>query len=61
MDSRQTQKQKDDNRANQCNMEHQPSGPGREREYGGTGDKPDLDNHAQQKDPNSGRYTAPKK
>ncbi|XP_029344662.1 uncharacterized protein LOC100575965 [Acyrthosiphon pisum] len=42
----------DANRTNQCNKDHSKTGPGRPHGYQGKGDKADLDNRAQQKDPN---------
>lgn len=40
------------NRTNQCNPTHKPTGPGHNAGYGGTGTKPDLNNHANQTNPN---------
>jgi len=45
-----------DNRANQLNPNHAPSGPGRPAGYRGTGTKFDLDNHANQLNPNNPLY-----
>lgn len=36
------------NKGNVCNENHKKSGPGRPAGYHGTGDKADLDNHANQ-------------
>ena len=47
------EKQVLDNRANQLNPNHVPSGPGRPAGYHGAGTKFDLDNHANQLNPNS--------
>lgn len=41
----------DGNRTNQCNPNHEKTGPGRDHGYKGTGDKADLDNHGNQKNP----------
>ena len=35
-----------DNRTNQCNPTHQPTGPGRSAGDGGAGTRADLNNHA---------------
>ncbi len=58
MDKQQEQQQpqqsaQDLNRTNQCNPTHTPSGPGHKSGYDGTGIKVDLDNHANQKNPNN--------
>ncbi|KOC65028.1 hypothetical protein WH47_04618 [Habropoda laboriosa] len=37
-----------DNRANQCNPNHDKTGPGHKAGYQGAGTKADLDNHALQ-------------
>lgn len=44
------------NRTNQCNPNHQPSGPGRTAGYGGEGTKSDLNNHTNQENPNNTNY-----
>jgi len=44
------------NRTNQCNPTHTPSGPGHQAGYKGDGTKADLDNHANQKNPNHPEY-----
>eukprot|EP01132_Coremiostelium_polycephalum_P003929 gene3929-4905_t len=41
-----------DNRSNQCNPNHKPSGPGRSSGYSGSGTKADLNNHSNQMNPN---------
>jgi len=46
------------NRANQCNPTHTPSGPGRQSGYHGSGSKADLNNHANQLNPNHGQFKA---
>lgn len=45
-----------DNRTNQCNPNHEKTGPGREAGYHGTGTKADLDNHGNQLNPNNPQY-----
>jgi len=45
-----------DNRANQLNPNHPPSGPGRPAGYRGTATKFDVDNHANQLNPNNPLY-----
>lgn len=50
-----------ENRTNQCNPNHQPTGPGHQAGYQGAGTKPDLNNHANQLNPNNGLYQPPKK
>lgn len=42
-----------ENRTNQCNPTHKPTGPGHDAGYQGAGTKDDLDNHANQKNPNN--------
>lgn len=44
-----------DNRANQLNPNHVPSGPGRSAGYHGAGNRADLNNHANQLNPNNHR------
>jgi hypothetical protein len=46
----------DDNYANQCNPNHEPTGPGHDAGYGGDGSQADLDNHANQMNPNNDAY-----
>ncbi|OXA49874.1 uncharacterized protein LOC110854730 [Folsomia candida] len=41
-----------DNKANQCNPNHGPTGKDRAAGYEGKGDEADLDNHANQLNPN---------
>jgi len=48
------QGQKD--RTNQCNPTHAKTGPGHQAAYGGTGTRSDLNNHANQGNPNNPRY-----
>lgn len=50
-----------DHKAKQQNPNNKETGPGRDAGYKGKGDKPDLDNHGNQKNPTSDKYTAPKK
>lgn len=50
-----------DNRTNQCNPTHQPTGPGRSAAYGGAGTRADLNNHANQMNPNNPSYGGGKK
>lgn len=38
-----------ENRTNQCNPNHEPTGPGHKAAYEGAGTKDDLDNHSKQK------------
>lgn len=45
-----------DNRANQLNPNHAPSGPGRPAGYQGEGTLADLNNHANQLNPNHPLY-----
>ncbi|KAK9304457.1 hypothetical protein QLX08_004222 [Tetragonisca angustula] len=45
-----------DNRANQRNPNHTPTGPGHKAGYHGTGTKADLDNHSNQMNPNNPLY-----
>jgi len=45
-----------DNRANQLNPNHVPSGPGRPAGYRGLGTQTDLNNHANQMNPNNLLY-----
>ncbi|GLH07860.1 Uncharacterized protein GBIM_13264 [Gryllus bimaculatus] len=45
-----------DNRTNQCNPNHSPTGPGHKSGYQGTGTKADLDNHSKQLNPNNPQY-----
>ncbi|KYN01940.1 hypothetical protein ALC62_07243 [Cyphomyrmex costatus] len=45
-----------DNRTNQCNPNHKPTGPGHKAGYQGSGTKADLDNHSQQLDPKNPKY-----
>ncbi|XP_015586798.1 uncharacterized protein LOC107263763 [Cephus cinctus] len=47
-----------DNRGKQCNPTHTPSGPGHAAGYHGSGTKADLDNHANQGNPNNPSYAA---
>jgi len=51
-----TQEQVNANKTNQCNPTHTPSGPGRDSGYTGAGTKADLDNHANQKNPNNPEF-----
>lgn len=44
------------NRTNQCNPTHKSTGPGHTAGYGGTGTKPDLNNHSNQSNPNNPNY-----
>ncbi|XP_063695805.1 uncharacterized protein LOC134827164 isoform X2 [Culicoides brevitarsis] len=44
------------NRTNQCNPTHKPTGPGHRAGYHGAGTKADLDNHADQLNPNNDKY-----
>jgi len=44
------------NRTNQCNPTHTPTGKGHQAAYGGTGTQADLNNHANQGNPNNARY-----
>ncbi|RWS03263.1 hypothetical protein B4U79_00699 [Dinothrombium tinctorium] len=44
------------NRTNQCNPTHQKSGPGHQAGYHGAGTKADLDNRANQLNPNNPLY-----
>lgn len=46
----------DANRTNQCNPTHQPTGPGHQAGYAGSGTKSDLGNHGNQLNPNHGQY-----
>ena len=48
-----------DNRTNQCNPNHEESGPGHTAGYQGTGTKADLNNHSNQLNPNNEEYKAP--
>jgi len=50
----------DQNKAKQCNPNHQPTGPGRQHGYQGTADQPDNDNHSNQFNPNNERYVQKK-
>lgn len=45
-----------DNRRDQCNPKHTPSGPGHDAGYHGTGTKDDLDNHSRQGNPQDAKY-----
>lgn len=45
-----------DNRTNQSNPTHSPTGPGHQAGYTGTGTKSDLDNHSKQMNPNNPNY-----
>ncbi|ODM97158.1 DNA polymerase beta [Orchesella cincta] len=47
-----------DNRANQMNPNHAPSGPGRPAGYQGQGTRADLNNHANQMNPNNPLYSS---
>lgn len=49
-------KQGQDNRANQCNPNHTPTGPGHLTGYQGEGTPSDLNNHANQLNPNNSNY-----
>ncbi|GFG31563.1 hypothetical protein Cfor_01501 [Coptotermes formosanus] len=49
-----------DNRTNQCNPTHTPTGPGHQSGYGGSGTKADLDNHSRQKNPQDPKYQGKK-
>lgn len=44
------------NRTNQCNPTHQPTGPGHQAGYHGTGTTPDLNNHGNQMNSNNSAY-----
>jgi len=46
----------DNNRANQCNPNHGPTGPGHNAGYGGTGGQADRDNRANQLNPNHAQF-----
>lgn len=46
----------DQNRANQCNPEHKQTGPGRPAGYQGSREKANLDNHAEQRNPNNEKF-----
>ncbi|XP_017484425.1 PREDICTED: uncharacterized protein LOC108381785 [Rhagoletis zephyria] len=50
-----------DNRSNQQNPNHQPTGPGRSAGYQGAGTRSDLNNHANQSNPNSSAYQSSRK
>lgn len=45
-----------ENRTDQCNPDHKPTGPGHEAGYKGTGTKEDKDNHGNQLNPNNPEY-----
>jgi hypothetical protein len=47
-----------DNTANQCNPNH-PTYGGHQPGFQGKGNKPDLDNHAKQLNPNNSLFKAP--
>jgi len=49
------------NRTNQCNPNHQPTGPGRTAGYKGDLSKANLDNHADQLNKNNQKYQPTKK
>jgi len=49
-------KKAQDNRTNQCNPTHTPSGPGHQASYKGAATKADLDNRSNQLNPNNPRY-----
>jgi len=53
-------KKNNDHRSKQCNPEHVSTGPGHQAGYQGSKDKPNVDNHGNQLDPNNERYV-PKK
>jgi len=48
------------NRVNQCNPNHPSDGPGRPSNYQGATDKSNLNNHANQLNPNNDRYVEKK-
>lgn len=48
------------NRTDQCNPTHKPSGQGHTAGYAGKADKPDLNNHGNQKNPNNAEYKGKK-
>lgn len=54
-------KEAQDNRRDQCNKDHKPTGPGHDAGYPGKGDKPDLDNHSNQLNPNNPEHKDNKK
>lgn len=58
MDSR---KAASDNRTNQCNPNHQKTGPGHQAYYSGDRAQSNVDNRANQLNPNNPNYAAPKK
>lgn len=45
-----------DNRANQINPNHEPTGQGKSHGYTGTGTTSDLNNHSNQMNPNNPAY-----
>ncbi|KAF6206497.1 hypothetical protein GE061_017730 [Apolygus lucorum] len=53
-------KQAQDNRTKQCNPTHTPTGPGHAAGYQGAGTKSDVDNHANQLNPNNPQYQSRK-
>lgn len=46
------------NRTNQCNPSHSPTGPGHQAGYQGNGGRSDLNNHANQMNPNNSAYSS---
>lgn len=46
----------DQNRDNQCNPNHKQTGPGHPAAYQGSRDKANIDNHAQQLNPNNEKF-----
>ncbi|XP_022175694.1 GATA zinc finger domain-containing protein 14-like [Myzus persicae] len=48
------------NRTNQCNPNHLPTGQGHPAAYPGSQDKANLNNHANQKNPNNQNYAQQK-
>lgn len=45
------------NRTNQCNPTHRPTGPGHQASYGGSGTRSDLNNRSNQMNPNNSAYS----
>lgn len=54
------QNQAQDNRSNQCNPNHAPTGPGRQGAYQGSQEKANRDNHGNQLNPNNERFVQKK-
>lgn len=56
MDRNSQNRGQNNERSNQCNPNHLSDGPGRQHAYQGAKDRPDINNHGNQLNPNNNRF-----